>query len=339
MHKDQLINLFSNIEIELPKRRNEDDYLIQLNSLYDYYINLLEVNDFDVFTINEVKSITSDIKIIIQNYYNGLIGNAYTIFKAFMNKNKNLFTIDRKLVQNGFFMPLNDLYRTRIVEDYRDYNKKDIFHVPFKLRTKIENARYSIAGYPSLYLSSTIKLCHYESGGANHNYKLFSKYRIKKEQVSDVFVLDFGVKPSAFVKSLRNNEPINYLNFNENYIKIYPLLAAVSFIKPNSIQKFIPEYIISQFVLQWLRECHLSQNTLCGVRYFSSKDIVNSNRGYNYVFPTLFNENNPNLDYCPVLSSCCELTKPFLVSKEERGYGDFDSIIEEINNRSYEKID
>ena len=51
-------------------------------------------------------------------------------------------------------------YRSRMVEGRKRVLKaQEMFHVPFELVRKIGNNRFSISGYPCLYLSNTIWAC------------------------------------------------------------------------------------------------------------------------------------------------------------------------------------
>lgn len=51
-------------------------------------------------------------------------------------------------------------YRSRTVEGReRVLKAKEMFHVPFELVRKLGNNRFSISGYPCLYLSNTIWAC------------------------------------------------------------------------------------------------------------------------------------------------------------------------------------
>ena len=49
-----------------------------------------------------------------------------------------------------------------IIVTKQEYEIEDIFHIPYNLRAKISSNRYSISGYPSLYLSTSLELCKQE---------------------------------------------------------------------------------------------------------------------------------------------------------------------------------
>lgn len=72
------------------------------------------------------------------------------------------------------------LYRMRSVDEVKEYEIEDIFHIPYNLRAKISSNRYSISGYPSLYLSTSLELCKQE---LKKNEKIIvSQFSIKKNK-------------------------------------------------------------------------------------------------------------------------------------------------------------
>lgn len=234
---------------------------------------------------------------IVKLYYSGSSARSFKKFEELMKDLDRYLVTINKVINSRKTEYLPRLYRTRVVNVNRKYKKKDIFHVPFSLRTIIGNARYSLAGYPCLYLSTTLNLCHFESNGKNNSLKIFSRFEAEYDGINEIVILDMSKKPKNFlIEIAKNNVSTDKL---EEYYYIFPILVASSFIKPSQEQKFVPEYIIPQFLLEWFKNKYVNQNKLCGIRYFSSKDISNSNRGYNYVFRTLFPSDNDQ--FCNLL--------------------------------------
>lgn len=65
---------------------------------------------------------------------------------------------------------------------------------------------------------------------------------------------------------------------------IWPLIAACSLVRRHPGTPFVPEYIIPQFLLQWVQR----EKGLDGIRYFSTKLAAMDraqNRAFNFVFP------------------------------------------------------
>lgn len=321
---ESLLKVFSDKKFSLPILRKDCDYVNQLTSLLDEYAVVLDEQNIRKSIVEDVKIITNELVGVINLYYDGYMFQSYARFKKLMDTYQNILKVDTNSKDSESFHSFSKVYRTRVVNDYREHSRAEIFHVPYSKRTAIDNSRYSIAGYPSLYLSTTIDLCHYESGGSNNNFKIFSKYALVLEAIKEVVILDFGVRPKDLSKL--NGEEI------ENYMRAYPIIAAASFIKQNQHQKFVPEYIIAQFVLQWLRETYVSEDRLCGVRYFSSRALTNADRGYNYVFPTYSTSTSKN-NHCEVLSRSWAFTEPLITSKENDDFEDLSLIEKQLGKK------
>lgn len=45
------------------------------------------------------------------------------------------------------------------MDDVKPYSRTRVLHTPYNLRSKVSTSRYSIAGYPSLYLGTSLQLC------------------------------------------------------------------------------------------------------------------------------------------------------------------------------------
>ncbi|MCC9168101.1 hypothetical protein [Pontibacter harenae] len=96
-----------------------------------------------------------------------------------------------------------------------------------------------------------------------------------------------------------------------NDIILHPLKSAVSFRVKNYDHPFKPQYILSQFLMQWLFKKNQQEKTLYGLSYLSSripdlskKSVLDLNLYKNYVFPSI-----------PQSSGyCSKLVKSFLIS-------------------------
>ena len=70
------------------------------------------------------------------------------------------------------------LYRAVDVKDKAVHDRKRVFHVPFNLRSKMSTTRYSIPGYPALYLGTSIALNCEEIHKYDHSFPL--RYKAQK---------------------------------------------------------------------------------------------------------------------------------------------------------------
>ena len=221
------------------------------------------------------------------------------------------------------------LFRVVGVDDIKNYPRSRVFHTPYNLRSKVSTSRYSIAGYPSLYLGTSLELCCEEiKYNPYQGYALAAMFQIAKPIAHiNVRVVELGVKPQDFINpELSQNFgrliSINTLKSNrtqQDYLLWYPLIAACSFIRTNKKDAFAPEYIIPQLLMQWVRDemmptyPHHNPCELIGIRYFSCASKRMSNMGFNYVFPTSGTLISPTLQYCSVLTNSFLLTKPVYI--------------------------
>ena len=142
-----------------------------------------------------------------------------------------------------------------------------MFHAPYNLRSKVATCRYSIAGYPSLYIGTSLELCC-EEIHVNPEYdrvlaSMFKLERSIEHSNTNIRVIELGIKPQDFLENddIRNESKRRRIDRNllhgslvrTAYLLWYPLIAACSFIRTNKNDPFAAEYIIPQLLMQWVR--------------------------------------------------------------------------------------
>ena len=147
-------------------------------------------------------------------------------------------------------------YRSRMVEGRKRVLKaSEMFHVPFELVRKIGNNRFSISGYPCLYLSNTIWACWEEM----------------KEPAMEDFCTSL-VKPTIDIELLDLRFPnTKYNQTVENVLYSLPLIIACSVEVEHPDAPFKPEYIIPQIVMLAL----VNHEKYQGCSFTSTKKIDN----------------------------------------------------------------
>lgn len=231
------------------------------------------------------------------------------------------------------------LYRLVCVDDYAPYGRARVFHTPYTLRSKVSTSRYSIAGYPSLYLGTSLQLCAEEINYNPHrSLALASRYKIERcieYNNTEIDVIELAVKPQDFLGIERNRESnqkiqriisetlLNNPSVRNAYLVWYPIIAACSYIRTNKKDPFAAEYIVPQLLMQWVRrEIQYSDNPeydrLIGIRYFSCASKRASDMGFNYVFPASGKQHSGQYPYCPVLMKAFRLTSPKYVHESGR---------------------
>lgn len=342
-------------QLFLPIQWDGEDFYSTLKSLFDHYIKQLKTlsnisttsgnskdnhSDNISLNLNNVKKLCDYITQTINYYLNGFPVMAYNEFKSFMDtliksslKKKDC---DDIFDQTEYFDYNSvNLFRVVKVDDVKPYSRTRVLHTPYNLRSKVSTSRYSIAGYPSLYLGTSLQLCCEEvKYNPYQGYGLASMFRMKNFEefafLDNVHfsTVELSIKPQDFVNSENfKQEPGGHISkktlesklYRHNYLIWYPLIAACSFIRANKKDAFAPEYIIPQLLMQWIR-CLMDsdykkggQYNLFCIRYFSCASKRMSNMGYNYVFPTSGFQISSEMPYCPILTNSFLLTTPVYI--------------------------
>lgn len=336
---DQFRDIMKNPNLSLPIRWDGRDFETAVSNLLDEYMRELysfseEENQYYrciKIDINEIETISNLLKQCIHEYHQGFPAAAFRTIKKVMT---NLMQTPLKVYQkSGALEPLETdrlhLFRLRGISDAAKHTRKDLFHVPSCARSMISTCRYSIAGYPSLYLTTSVELGVEEIGSTNNNV-LVSHFKIMRPQKElNIRVLELGIKPQDFYEQNREhrNEPwsardlggINLRNneIRSNYLRWYPLIATCSFIRANKNSPFSSEYIVPQLLMQWVRK-QIGRDELMGIRYFSCASVRASDLGFDYVFPV--NNTNYEEGYCSVLRNSFLLTDPVYLRDYDSTY-------------------
>ena len=328
--------IFENEQLYLPIRWNGNDFISTLDELYHLYqyrINEGIKEENAEIDHERIKIVCSLIIKSVKAYLNGFPSEAFSIFCRLMNRLTNHpLKLYRKSASELFELsdyhdPLN-LYRVVGVSDNTQYSRTRVFHTPYNLRSKVSTSRYSIAGYPSLYLGTSIELCEEEVRlNPYDKFAIASLFKIERNLEfcdTEVSVIELALKPQDFFDN--NNKELIGRHFargllSDNsirnaYLVWYPLIAACSYIRVNKTDPFAAEYIIPQLLMQWVRK-ELDTDTesydkLIGIRYFSCASFKASDVGFNYVFPTSGKKDN-NLPFCSVLMKAFKLTRPVFI--------------------------
>ena len=338
-------SVFKDGTFELPIRWDGKDFVKTLSELYEKYYSIVSSLWFVGETVRElssdIKYVCDEIINVLKIYLNGKESEAFAkfddIFKHLMETPLSVysdFSYDPYLIRNDSKSKYAKLYRVRKVQENRNYSKTEIFHTPFNLRSKVSTNRYSIAGYPSLYLSSSVALCLEE---LEYEFNP-GRYIASRFELSDIEfgirILELGIKPSDFFINYEKNEKevdrdkeklkrnerqeqLKGIDFKDSkilktYLLWYPLLAACAFIRVNKNDPFSVEYIIPQMLMQSIR-LFKTDRVVVGIRYFSCSSIRASDMGFNYVFPTKY-DGTDDL-FCKSLKHTFPLTEPLLLNE------------------------
>ncbi|WP_319560278.1 hypothetical protein [Marispirochaeta sp.] len=275
------------------------DYVSGLSKNIDEYHSILKMLDLNTEfkeTLNneiaDILELGNGLLASVKKYLDGKPNAAYDIFADVMNFLwKKIEVFKRSANQD---INTNCLYRIRKINEIELIQAIDMFHIPFNERHKVTNQRYSINGFPCLYLGSSVLSCWIELGANANNRYAVSKFKIAENvEIFDLFIN--GNK--EFDQSVESD------NYWGNWVRetimreiyLYQLLLACSFPSIDD-HPFRENYIVPQMLLEWIR----SSSTIKGIKYKSTKmlnKVRNSNLAMNYVFPPNESKGYGHCDY------------------------------------------
>lgn len=170
-------------------------------------------------------------------------------------------------------------YRVRGISEKRtdiENNPDELFHIPLTKKALTNNERFSLAGFPSLYLASMLPLAWQESGYPQRYY--YSEYQYLKMENEDreienelrFIALYSPLEIRNWGVAEKHNDFDLWIQVIYNELMMYPLVLACSFVNHSGKGAYKQEYIIPQMLMQWvLRNNQIIQ----GISYFTCVDI------------------------------------------------------------------
>lgn len=285
--------------------------------------NLME-NEFDEYKkrisqstdmqmhLNLINTECNNLLTVIDEYELGKTYKAFQTFNNMLNELKQSLRsiiIDNKTPDN---FVNKSFYRMR-KSNTKITDIKEMFHIPISKRNKVKTQRYSIPGCPCLYLSSSVYTCWNEMHQPPIHELYVSKFVMNSN--TSMKLLNFTlIDPRRMY--FKTNLP-EFVSFKNDYelkldpgkIKdafiLWPLLFSCTIRGSDENDSFKPEYIIPQFLLQWIRENEIVD----GIGYLSAEadsTKIDPLWCINYVFPVKDYDN----DICSILASQFKITQP-----------------------------
>ncbi len=286
--------------LKAPKKNVYDnDFLEYVEShltTFSTKVNSLKNEDLKIKNIRYKPSYVKEVtKILVEGlleclnlYLNGRINEAfYELDSTLTHNRKNFYnSLKKREIDEE-----TNFYRIREDSQNKLFSPQEMFHIPFELRGCVKNQRFSINGFPSLYVSNNLYTCWEELNRPTIND--FQAARLQNTR--PVNVLD--LTPSFFDNEITAD--------NYRYVITWPIIFCCSIKVKNKDDIFKPEYILPQLLLQWVRQ----NDMIDGIRYFSTNidrdNSLSEGDFSNFVFPVKGSERN---GHCSELSSLFYLT-------------------------------
>jgi RES domain len=326
MKQKSLISLFESPDMALPCRIQDTGqaFLHHFSHRMEQYQQLLQSVSEDEFeaqaktlVLKNSKYLITGLKEVFNIYLNGLPAQSYKAFTNLIQKTKLADTLNnqRKLVLPGssfFFrirkenepIALKRRHKNNGIENI--LQPKDMFHMPFQLRKHIGTARFSIPGFPCIYLSDTLPTswseCVQNTKDPFHaiaftNHRPLYMIDLVPLGHQPTYASANAHKPSASYS--KNLQQLDWIAYASVFPIIFACHAKVLYNTTDKVH-FKAEYILPQLLLQWYRE--KGGMLLDGLRYLSctAADRFPNEQfnKYNYILPaTTIQEEG----YCPEL--------------------------------------
>ena len=224
-----------------------------LEDTFKKYLILIKKEDFgsSKVDVEVVRGVMNGILDVLKIHQTGDVIKAYKTFETMMNTYYNYSRLPSIELREGY-----TFYRMR-ANKHNLKDKKEFYHLPINKRYRCSSRRFSIAGYPCLYLGYSKNVCLTEisSNGTMCGLEL-TKGQIKGLKILD---LSFGEGQN------KNKDDVNF-------IMAWPLIASCYIVMANEqINRdsiFREEYIIPQMLTAYLRHT----TDFDGIRYYSTRN-------------------------------------------------------------------
>lgn len=313
----EIKNNISLKDFQIPIFQSKDEYFPDFLSkkLTDYITyyksNLYEhvdkkvpfVDNAENVIINKIEKFSNEILKTLEEFYKGKVLEATQTFNQALD---DIFFHELPDVLNTIEIGKN-FYRGRKNENI-SLTKPDLFHIKFELRHIVSTNRYSIPGFPALYLGDSTYSCWEEF----ERHKLRDLWFSRFSNTRELKIIQVQ-KIENLLSDLEDNIPEVQIVKILSYLVTFPLTIACSIKVKHTNGNFKPEYIIPQLLLQYVSK----KEEIDGVKFPSTKidySKLTEIEAYNYVFPV---KNIHKSGFCDKLVDTFHLTEPTSLELEE----------------------
>ena len=262
MAKLTWVGRFITKELYAPYAVEKDgDYYEDLKAKYRKLIQVSKDAGADDISLKIIKKYSEKVKEAVRLYYNGNISKSHNIIRNLVKDCADNELAVSTLVNSNAFPGIKgteiQLFRARVSDSVHTYKVSEMLHLPFYMRGRTGNYRFSIPGIPSLYLGNSSYACWLELGRpAEHKFN-----------VAPV-ILDGSQKIFNLAVMSRNWFSLNELEEEDVHcwLKLFILMMATSYTVREENRTFKSEYIVSQSIMLACKELGYD-----GVAYFSKR--------------------------------------------------------------------
>lgn len=244
----QLISQLDNKSIEVLNNAYSE---IQPNSALTHHLNV----------IADAHEVANIVRKVLNACFRCYYDDAYKILEEFFTKFD--FHYYKLLPVYRYNQDRDTLYRMRSDKSNIDIenHQGELFHIPYHLRHNVSTQRYSIPGYPVLYLAGSFLTAWCELDKPSLKDVIYSKMRFKE----DVSFIDLAYPLST------NPHLWEYYSL----FVFYPLMIACMVQVKYPKAPFKPEYCLPQQMLNLVRSIPFGNNI--GIVYMSNKSPDSTN--------------------------------------------------------------
>lgn len=271
------------------QNNHKSDYSLAMKACFLDYISFLRHHCKDRDITSLTVSYCQKLIEILNTSMRGRQSSAYSKMKAMLDS----------LCEDGMFCEHDReeyLYRMRVCNLRRDIARQELFHIPFNLIRKVETERYSTPGLPCLYLARSIYCCWEE---------------MHRPSIENTLVSAFRAESNFNLVDMRIPDIDRFKKFETWYMRAFPLIIACSIPVVQESSAFKPEYIIPQFVLQWVIEAG-EEHDVIGITYtstFTTDEFFELDYEWeNIVLPV--SEISTTAQHCKRLVALFKMSKP-----------------------------
>jgi len=283
----------------------------ELNKYIDKFEKILnpiieENVDFESFKkgiiLDKIKQFSNSLVESINLYYQGKIFESIELF------NNSLKEILFNEINTSYKIDVGTKFYRARKDNESHFTTTDLFHIKLEDRVYVTTKRYSIPGFPALYLGESTYVCWEEFDRTKFKSLWFSKFRNTVDL--NIILIE---RLEDFLTEIEKISKDFQLTYILRYLVTFPLSIACSIKVKKTNANFKPEYVIPQLLLQYVSK----DDNFDGIKFPSTK--VNYSKlknvpSYNFVFPI---KSKKEEGFCDFLTNAFELTEPTSLEIEE----------------------